>query len=100
MIRSLLFLWMLLPSLRLAIGAELGIDGTHFTINGKHTFLLGISYYGALGAQDSFIQQDLDDMRRDGFNWIRVWATWAAFENDVSAVNADGSPREPYLGRL
>ena len=28
----------------------LGIDGTRFTLNGKPTFLLGISYYGALGA--------------------------------------------------
>jgi hypothetical protein len=40
-------------------------------------------------------------MRAAGFNWIRVWATWAAFGNDVSAVNADdGSPRKEYLDRL
>jgi hypothetical protein len=29
----------------------LGIHGTSFTLNGKPTFLLGFSYYGALGAQ-------------------------------------------------
>src|SRR5262245_62112534 len=29
---------------------ELGIDSAHFTVDGKRTFLLGISYYGALGA--------------------------------------------------
>src|SRR5688572_16360717 len=79
---------------------ELGIQSTHFTINGKRTFLLGISYYGALGARDEFIAKDLDDMQRDGFNWIRVWATWAAFTNNVSAVAPDGGPREPLLTKL
>jgi hypothetical protein len=79
---------------------ELGKDSTHFTINGRRTFLLGISYYGALGARDEFIAKDLDDMQRDGFNWIRVWATWAAFTNNISAVETNGGPREPFLTRL
>ena len=79
---------------------ELGLEATHFTINGKRTFLLGISYYGALGAPEDFISKDLDDMQRDGFNWIRVWATWAAFGNNISAVENDGAPREPYLTKL
>lgn len=83
-----------------ASAAELGVKGDRFTIDGKPTFLLGISYYGALGAAEGFAEKDLDDMRRDGFNWIRVWANWAAFENDISAVDGDGSPREPFLGRL
>lgn len=83
-----------------ALGATLGVDGTAFTIDGKKQFLLGASYYGALGAPDDFIDADLDDLRRLGFNWIRVWATWDAFDNNVSAVNADGTPREPYLSRL
>jgi len=79
---------------------ELGLDATHFTINGRRTFLLGISYYGALGAPEDFISKDLDDMERDGFNWIRVWATWAAFGNNISAVENDGAAREPYLTKL
>src|SRR5262249_7018207 len=33
-------------------------------------------------------------------NWLRVWATWAAFDRNVSAVDAEGGPREPFLGRL
>src|SRR5262249_3801680 len=37
---------------------------------------------------------------RHGFNWLRVWATWSAFDRDVSAVDAEGRPREPFLGRL
>jgi len=79
---------------------ELGIESTRFTINGRPVFLLGISYYGALGAPDQFIAKDLDEMQRDGFNWIRVWATWAAFGNNVSAVQTNGAPREPFLGKL
>jgi hypothetical protein len=83
-----------------ARAARLGIDGTAFTIDGKKQFLLGASYYGALGAPDEFISRDLDDLKRLGFNWIRVWATWDAFGNNVSAVNVDGTAREPYLSRL
>jgi len=81
-------------------GTVLGVEGTKFALDGRPTFLLGISYYGALGARREFVLRDLDDMQRYGFNWIRVWATWAAFGNDVSAVDGDGNPREPYLGKL
>ena len=84
----------------LANGAELGIDGARFTLNGRPTFLLGISYYGALGAPSEYIDRDLDDMQRFGFNWIRVWATWDFFDNDVSAVDETGKPREPFMTRL
>jgi hypothetical protein len=62
--------------------------------------LLGISYYGALGAREEFVQKDLEDIQRLGFNWLRVWATWASFGEDVSAVDTQGQPREPFLGRL
>ena len=30
----------------------LKIEGTHFTLNGKPTFLLGVSYYAALSAPE------------------------------------------------
>jgi hypothetical protein len=79
---------------------ELGIKGTQFTLNGEPAFLLGASYYGALGATEDFITRDLEDLQQRGFNWIRVWATWAAFTNDVSAVDGEGNAREPFLGRL
>jgi hypothetical protein len=79
---------------------ELGIKEAMFILNGEPTFLLGISYYGALGAPKKFITKDLDDMQRYGFNWFRVWATWSAWGNDVSAVDGKGRPREPYLRRL
>jgi hypothetical protein len=78
----------------------LGVRDTRFTLNGKPTFLLGMSYYGGLGAPEEFVRRDLDDLVRHGFNWVRVWATWGAFDRDVSAADAEGRPREPFLGRL
>ncbi len=79
---------------------RLGADGTHFLVNGRPAFLFGVSYYGALGASDETIRRDLADLKKHGFNWVRVWATWAAFGEDVSAVDGEGRPREPFLKRL
>ncbi len=78
----------------------LGTEGGQFTVNGRPTFLLGFSYYAALGATQASVQSDLEDFQRCGFNWLRVWATWDAFEFPVSAVDAEGRAREPYFGRL
>ncbi len=78
----------------------LGIEGSRFTLDGKPAFLLGFSYYAGLGASEEFIRSDLDDFQMHGFNWLRVWATWASFGNDVSAVDAQGRAREPFLDRL
>ena len=75
----------------------LGIDGTRFTINSKPTFLLGFSYYGALGASDEFLRKDLDDFQRLGFNWLRVWGTWDAFDYSISAFDLQGRPREQSI---
>jgi hypothetical protein len=78
----------------------IGIEDSHFTLNGRPTFLLGISYYGALGASEVSILKDLDDVQRHGFNWLRVWATWGAFDQNISAVDAGGAPHDPYLFKL
>ena len=53
-----------------ASATELGIAGSQFTINGKPVFLYGMSYYGGLGAKEEFVQSDLDDLQRLGFNWM------------------------------
>src|SRR4030095_15202243 len=52
------------------------------------------------GASDDFIRRDLDDARRAGFNWIRIWANWASFSNDVSAVDAERRPRQELVSKL
>ncbi len=93
---------LLLPLFAVAAGAvELGIDKDQFTLDGRPTFLLGCSYYAGLGAPERALGSDLDQLHRLGFNWIRVFATWSAFEADLMAVDgASGAPREPYIGRL
>ena len=86
-----------------ANAVTLGIsnDNRYFTVNGTPTYLHGISYYGALSInKPEWIEQDLDDMRADGFNWIRVWVTWDYRDKDVSAIGKDGKIREPYMSRL
>ncbi len=94
---AVLALWV---TTTIAPATELGVEGGRFTLDGRPTFLLGISYYGALGAPETFIEKDLDDMRRYGLNWIRVWATWGAFDDEVSAVDPEGRPRQRQLDKL
>jgi len=79
---------------------RLGVKGSQFTLDDRPVFLLGISYYGALGASQENIRRDLADMKKCGLNWLRLWATWAAFDNDVSAVDAEGNPRPEFLDKL
>jgi hypothetical protein len=79
---------------------ELSIGNDRFTLDGEPAFLLGVSYYGGLGASEEQVVADLDDLRARDINWTRVWATWAFEGRDVSAVTPDGGPRQPYLDRL
>jgi hypothetical protein len=83
-----------------ATKTKLGIDHTAFTINNKHAFLYGISYYGALGAPELFIQKDLADIKESGFNWIRIWANWPGTDGDISAVDDTGNPVNTYMNKL
>ena len=80
---------------------EIGVKETSFTLDGRPTFLLGCSYYAGLGATDETLRRDLDAMQQRGFNWVRVWATWAAFDHDISAVDPQtGEARPQYMDRL
>lgn len=79
---------------------RLGIHESRFTINDQPVFLFGISYYAALGANEQIWQADLEDMQRLGVRWLRVWATWSAFDDDVSVVDHEGRARPQYLRRL
>lgn len=78
----------------------LGVEEERFVINGRPTFLLGMSYYGGLGADPETLLKDLDALTSNGFNWIRLWATWSYAGEDVSAVDPQGRPREPFRSRL
>jgi hypothetical protein len=78
----------------------LGIQGTRFSLNGAPTFLLGVSYYAALGAPDETVGSDIQRIKANGFNWIRVWATWDSLDQNCSAVDGHGRAREPFFSRL
>ena len=94
-------LFVIVASATAARGAELRVEGSQFTVDGRPTFLLGCSYYGGLGAAEGVARKDKDELKRMGFNWIRVWADWTAFDADLSAVDGGtGEGREPFLGKL
>ena len=46
----------------------LEIQDTQFLVDGKPTFLLGASYYAGLGTSDDFMDRDLNELRKLGFN--------------------------------
>src|SRR6185437_8549647 len=95
------FLLLIVVMAPAARGVELGAERDRFTIDGKPTFLLGCSYYGGLGASEQTMRSDLDELHRLGFNWIRVFVDWTAFDKDLSAIDVGtGAPRQPYLARL
>ncbi|MGH8628445.1 MAG: hypothetical protein ACREYC_25325, partial [Gammaproteobacteria bacterium] len=67
-----------------AFGATtLGVSGDKFTINGKETFLLGVSYFDAFNWRVS----DLDELSARGYNLIRVWLDW----RDQGFFDSDGN---------
>ena len=78
----------------------LGVEGTRVTVKGKPTSLLGISYYGAIGASDSVWQQDLREMKRFGFNWVRIWANWHSFGQEAFAVDPQGNAVPTGMDKL
>jgi len=37
------------------------------------------------------MRRDLINLRACGFNWLRAWATWGAYDTNVPAVTAEGA---------
>ncbi|GAA4319363.1 hypothetical protein [Compostibacter hankyongensis] len=83
-----------------AAKTRLGIRGSQFTINGDPVFLYGISYYAGLGAPEKFIRQDLADIKKYGFNWIRIWANWPGSDSNISAIDHQGNARAILMNKL
>jgi hypothetical protein len=81
--------------------AEIEVSGKMIAVDRRPVFLLGCSYYGGVGASEDVYKKDLGELRNCGFNWIRVWATWAAYGKDVSVVDGKtGEVRAEYFERL
>jgi hypothetical protein len=51
---------------------RLSVAGNSFALNGKKTFLLGVSYFDGRNWRDS----DLEELARRGFNLVRIWLDW------------------------
>lgn len=69
-------------------GPLVGIAGDRFTLNGVPTFLLGVSYFDALGWKTS----DFDMLAARKFNLIRVWLDWGvSTDRSRSFFDADGN---------
>ena len=64
------------------VQTDLGTQGQQFTLNGTPTFLIGVSYYGALSAGNDIeqIKADIDFFVSHGFNWARVWIGWIGWD--------------------
>lgn len=81
-------------------GTVLEVAGDTFTIDGGPTFLLGISYFGAVAANVNDVVQDLSQLDAHGFNHVRVWAIWGEPPTSASVVHPDGTLDAPAMGRL
>lgn len=77
-------------------GSTLGISGDRFTLGGQPRFLLGVSYFDAVGWQAS----DLDAFQARRFNLIRIFLDWSIIDFKIQRltpvaprgyVNPDGS---------
>lgn len=60
------------PSTEPADELVLGIKGHQFTINGRPSFLLGVSYFDASNWRES----DLIEIAANNFDLIRIWLYW------------------------
>ena len=76
----------------------MGIRGDSFTLNGRPTFLLGFSL-SRVGTPEEFIRRDSRTF--SGTDSIGCeFGPRGAFGTNVSAVDAQGKPREPFLPKL
>jgi hypothetical protein len=77
-----------------AAAGALGVSGHAITVDGRPTFLLGVSLFDALGRTPPR-DQDLDALVNWRINIVRVWAHWSA-----PIYAADGTLTRDGLARL
>lgn len=84
-----------------AAGPEIGISAKQLTVNGRETFLTGVSLFDALGRTPPR-DEDLNALQRWGVRIVRVWAHWSAPIYDrEGALTTDGAARlSALVGRL
>lgn len=78
------------------------IQNARFVVRGQRQFLLGISYFDGLSAPPDIQHADLTELRKNGFNAIRVWGTWYREEQPrlVALFRRSGSLNPEGLWQL
>ena len=74
-------------------GPSIAVAGTAFHVDGRETFLLGVSLFDALGSTPPR-DRDLDQLAAWGVRIVRVWAHWLEpiYQAD-GALTAEGRAR-------
>lgn len=104
-------LWLALAVLLPAAGAEIGVRGTEFVLDGKPFPYTGMSFFNAIynpafNASSEARGQWLDKFGSYGINVLRVWAQWDNARGFVDACpecslyRADGSLRAERVAVL
>src|SRR5947209_2082818 len=93
-IRVILLLALSLCATR-ADAQKLTIQGDRFAVDGTPTFLLFMSYFGAMGAPN--VAADFHFLHAAGFNGVRIWPN---LDTGPQLMNGDGSLRPAELSRL
>ena len=83
----------------------LGIEGDHFTIDGKPQFLLLVSYFDAVRASDQSLESDFAWLRANRFDGLRIFPNWWNVTKDDgfppdTLFDGDGNIRPAQLARL
>jgi hypothetical protein len=84
-----------------ATGPAISISGTQLALDGKETFLPGVSLFDALGSTPPR-DEDLNALRQWGIRVVRVWAHWSAplYDRDGSLSAGGRSRLAALISRL
>jgi hypothetical protein len=86
----------------------LGVSGDAFTVDGTRRFLLFVSYFDALDANDEVLDEDFQTFTSHGIDGIRIFANWwdcsttdaCTKPSPRTLMDATGALRPPQLERL
>ncbi len=99
---------MTVSAMVLSLGLAIGVAGDQFTIDGAPRFLVLVSYFDALDANDAALKEDFDTFQRSGVDGIRIFANWwdctdmntCKQPSPRTLMDATGALRPAQLDRL
>jgi hypothetical protein len=59
-----------------AMAPVIGVSRDQFTIDGKARFLVLVSYFDALDANEAVLREDFGNFERHGIDGVRIFANW------------------------